>query len=46
LQAQYKSGKVTTLSLEVMTFLKSWLIDHIQGSDQKYGPHLNGAGFH
>ena len=43
-QAKYKSGATGTLSLEVMNFLKNWLVTHIQGSDKKYGPHLNGKG--
>ena len=43
-QQKYKSGAVSTLSLEVMNFLKNWLIQHIQGSDKKYGPHLNAKG--
>lgn len=43
-QASYKSGAASTLSLEVMNFLKNWLITHIQGSDKKYGPHLNAKG--
>jgi hemerythrin-like metal-binding protein len=43
-QQKYKAGVSGTLSLEVMNFLKNWLITHIQGSDQKYGPHLNSKG--
>jgi len=43
-QAKYKSGASGTLSLEVMNFLKNWLIKHIQGSDKKYGPHLTAKG--
>ena len=43
-QAKYKAGATGTLSLEVMNFLKNWLINHIQGSDKRYGPHLNAAG--
>ena len=45
-QAKYRSGATSTLSLEVMTFLKNWLVKHIQGSDRKYGPHLNAKGIH
>ena len=45
-QTKYKNGAVTTLSLEVMNFLKNWLVNHIQGSDKKYGPHLNAKGIH
>lgn len=43
-QQKFKSGATATLSLEVMNFLKNWLINHIQGSDKKYGPWLNGKG--
>jgi len=45
-QAKYRSGATGTLSLEVMNFLKNWLVNHIQGSDKKYGPHLNSQGIH
>jgi hemerythrin len=45
-QAKFKKGAVTSLSFEVMDFLKDWLTKHIQGSDQKYGPHLNAKGIH
>ncbi len=37
-------AKTTTLSLEVMTFLKRWLIGHIANVDKKYTAHLNAAG--
>ena len=43
-QAKYKAGVTGTLSMEVMSFLKNWLITHIQGSDKSYGPHLNSKG--
>ena len=43
LQARYKSGELA-LSLATVDFLKNWLINHIQGTDQKYGPHLNAKG--
>ena len=43
-QTKYKAGATSTLSLEVMNFLKNWLISHIPGSDKKYGPHLNAKG--
>ncbi|MGB2602658.1 MAG: bacteriohemerythrin [Candidatus Sulfotelmatobacter sp.] len=45
-QAKYKGGADTTLSMEVMDFLKTWLTNHIQGSDQKYSAHLNSHGVH
>jgi len=46
IQTQYKSGASGVLSLEVMNFLKDWLMNHIQGSDKKYGPYLNSHGIH
>ncbi len=45
LQARYKKGELA-LSLETVDFVKNWLINHIQGCDQKYGPHLNAKGIH
>jgi len=45
-QAKFKAGASAILSLEVMNFLKNWLVNHIQGSDKKYGPHLNAKGIH
>ncbi len=34
-----------SLSMEVMGFLKSWLINHIQGTDKAFSSHLNEKGF-
>src|ERR1039458_6546454 len=45
-QQKYAAGATPTLSLDVMQFLKNWLVNHIQGSDQKYRPHLNAKGIH
>ena len=45
-QQKYAAGATATLSLDVMHFLKNWLVNHIQGSDQKYRPHLNAKGIH
>jgi hemerythrin len=44
LQSRFESGQTRELGMETMAFLKSWLTDHIMGSDQRYGPHLNGKG--
>jgi hemerythrin len=46
IQGKYKSGAISTLSIEVMQFLKNWLVKHIQIEDKKYGPHLISKGVH
>ncbi|MGV1100250.1 bacteriohemerythrin [Thiovibrio sp. JS02] len=43
LMADVQAGK-TTISIEVMNFLKNWLDKHIMGTDKKYGPFLNSKG--
>lgn len=43
-QNKYNSGQTATLSMEVMNFLKNWLVKHIQGTDKKYTPFLNAKG--
>ncbi len=43
-QAKYQSGATAVLSMEVMSFLKTWLVKHIQGTDKQYGPFLNQKG--
>ncbi|HDS16173.1 MAG TPA: bacteriohemerythrin [Proteobacteria bacterium] len=42
-QKKFKAGQ-STLSLDLLTFLKDWLIGHIKGVDRKYGPFFNGKG--
>ena len=44
IQKRYKAGEEDTLSIETLTFLKNWLINHTTGSDRKFGPHLNSHG--
>jgi hemerythrin len=44
LQSRLESGQSRELSLQTMEILKSWLADHIQGSDQKYGPYMKAKG--
>jgi hemerythrin len=46
IQHKYHAGASAMLSMEVMAFLKNWLVRHIQGTDQKYGRFLNDAGQH
>jgi hemerythrin len=43
LHKQFKEGK-PVLSFDVMDFLKTWLQNHILGTDKKYGPFLNSKG--
>lgn len=43
-QAKYHSGATATLSIDVLNFLKNWLVKHIQGTDKKYGPFLTEHG--
>jgi hemerythrin len=39
-QAKYKAGNSAVLSMEVMSFLRDWLLKHIQGSDRALGTYL------
>jgi hemerythrin-like metal-binding protein len=39
-QAKYKAGDFAPLSLELIGFLNTWLVDHVRGSDKDYVPHL------
>ncbi len=38
-QADFRAGRIA-LSPELLTFMKDWLVRHIQGSDRKYVPYL------
>ncbi len=44
MKKRYHEGGSPALPLEVMNFLRKWLVIHIQGSDKKYGPYLNAKG--
>ncbi len=39
-QAQFKAGNQAVLSLQVMSFLRDWLLQHIQGTDRQMGAWL------
>jgi len=42
IQTKFNAG--TALSQEVLSFLKNWLVNHIQGMDKRYGPSMNKNG--
>jgi hemerythrin-like metal-binding protein len=44
METQQKYLEGTALGQEVMSFLKNWLINHIQGLDKRYGPVMNKKG--
>ena len=43
LQKKFQAGSVM-LTINVMNFLKDWLVNHITGVDQKYADFLNSKG--
>ncbi len=43
LKAKFQVNR-TALSVEVMVFLKDWLVNHIQGEDRKYGGFFRARG--
>ena len=43
-EKKFKAGATAVLSMEVMNFLKNWLVKHILGTDKHYGPYLNARG--
>ncbi len=45
LQKEYEAGDMG-VAIELMQFLQKWLKEHIQGTDKRYGPFLNGKGIH
>ncbi|MGA9763558.1 MAG: bacteriohemerythrin [Rhodomicrobium sp.] len=44
IQEKMKLGVSFAQSMEVMEFLKNWLLNHILGSDKAYSPHLAAKG--
>ena len=39
-QAKYRAGSGAVLTMEVMAFLRDWLLKHIQGTDKALGAFL------
>ncbi len=46
IQRRFQAGAGAMLGLEVMSFLKQWLVKHIQGTDGCYRSFLNDHGLH
>jgi len=42
-ESALKSGQAK-VTMDIMRFLKDWLVGHIMGTDKKYGPFLNAKG--
>lgn len=42
-EQDFKAGK-QQLSMDIMNFLSTWLVDHIKTSDKQFGPFLNARG--
>ena len=42
-EQELKNGRAK-VTMEIMRFLKEWLVGHIMGTDKRYGPFLNGKG--
>jgi hemerythrin len=43
LQQKFQAGNAM-LTMSVLSFLKEWLVTHIQGEDKKYGIYFNSKG--
>ena len=41
---QFRDGTISTISPEMLVYIKDWLFDHILDSDKLFGPYLNSKG--
>ncbi|MGC9996838.1 MAG: hemerythrin domain-containing protein [Terriglobia bacterium] len=44
-QGRFQRNEVA-MTIDVMEFVKDWLVKHIMGADKRYVPHLNARGVH
>ena len=44
-EQELKNGRAK-VTMEIMRFLKDWLVGHIMGTDKRYAPYLNSKGVH
>jgi hemerythrin len=44
LRERFSNAPAATLDMELMSFLRNWLDNHVEGADKKYGPFLNARG--
>jgi hemerythrin len=44
IRQRYNAGATTPMCMEVLTLMKKWLIEHIQGTDKGYQTFLNARG--
>jgi len=42
---EFEEGRIG-ITIKLMNFLSDWLVNHIMGSDKKFGPYLNEKGIH
>ena len=46
IRQRYDAGATGPMCMEVLTLMKKWLIEHIQGTDKQYQAFLNAKGLH
>ena len=44
LQSDYLQGSTQVTTVDIMSLVTKWLVEHIQATDQKYGPFLRDKG--